>query len=163
MLRVRTPGDRRSRWSKTLKQSRFDLWVSHFTVSAPPCYPISRLHGMDYLRHQAEQAREAVGPLARHWWSSVAEVPGVLAEARRQEGGAGSIHWPRPGLVTAFTLCRLGDFTAAESQLRTAGQLDDTQEAGALERLAELAAGRPLTAPGRVSAYREANCGGHCW
>ena len=68
-------------------------------------------------------------------------MPGVLAEARRQENdvGAGSIHWPRPGLVTAFTLCRLGDLPAAERHLVAAGRLDETQLAGALERLVELA------------------------
>jgi hypothetical protein len=131
----------RWRWHRTLRQSRLDLWVSHFTVDAPPCHHISHLHGLDYLRRQAEQALEAVAPLARHWWESVTEIPGVLAEARRQENsvGAGSIHWPRPGLVTAFTLCRLGDLATAERHLRTAGRLDETELAGALERLVELA------------------------
>lgn len=129
----------RWRWHKTLRQSRYDLWVDHFTVGAPPCRYISHLHGLDHLRRQAGETLEAVAPLARHWWDSVAETAGVLAEARRQETGPPSIHWPRPGLVTVFTLCRLGDLSAAERHLKTAGRLDETQLAGALERLAELA------------------------
>lgn len=131
----------RWRWHRTLRQSRHDLWVDHFTVDAPPPRPISHYHGLDHLRRQADAAVAAVVPLARHWWASVTTAPAVLTEARRQEGNgsATSIHWPRPGLVTAFTLCRLGDPSTAEQHLRTAGHLDETELAGALERLAELA------------------------
>lgn len=131
----------RWRWHRTLKQSRHDLWVDHFTVDAPPSHYISHLHGLDHLRRQADEAVAADLPQARHWWNCVTAIPAVLTEARRQEGtgGAPSLHWPRPGLVTAFTLCRLGDPSAAEQHLRTAGHLDETELAGALERLAELA------------------------
>jgi hypothetical protein len=130
----------RWRWHRTLRQSRHDLWVDHFTVDAPPPHRISH-HGLDHLRRQADAAAAAVIPLARHWWDSVTAVPAVLTEACRQEGngGATSIHWPRPGLVTAFTLCRLGDSSTAEQHLRTAGHLDEAELARTLERLAELA------------------------
>jgi hypothetical protein len=130
----------RWRWHRTVRQSRRDLWVSHFTVDAPS-RPISHLYGVDHLRRQAEEALEAVAPLARHWWDTVTAIPGVITEARRQEnaGGALSIHWPRPGLVTAFTLCRLGDLPAAKRHLVTAGGLSETQLPGALDRLAEMA------------------------
>jgi hypothetical protein len=131
----------RWRWHRTVKQSRRDLWVSHFTVDAPPSRRISHLYGPDHLRRQAEEALEAVAPLARHWWDTITAIPGVITEARCQKNarGALSIHWPRPGLVTAFTLCRLGDFLAAKRHLVTAGELTETQLPGALDRLAEIA------------------------
>jgi hypothetical protein len=131
----------RWRWHRTLRQSRHDLWVDHFTVDAPPPHPISHHHGLDHLRRQADEAAAEVIPLARHWWDSVAAVPAVLTEARRQEGNgsAPSLHWPHPTLVTAFTLCRLGDPATAEQHLKITGHLSESDLAAALERLAELA------------------------
>ena len=129
----------RWRWHRTLKQSRHDLWVDHWAVDGQPSHYIDRLHGLDHLRRQADEAVAADLPRARHWWDSVTAIHAVLTEARRQEGtGRTVLRWPHPGLVTAFTLCRLGDPSTAEQHLRTAGHLKETELAGALERLAEL-------------------------
>jgi hypothetical protein len=130
---------KRWRWHTTLKQSRRDLWVDHFTLDAPPRNPISQLHGLEHLRKQAEMARDAVTPLARRWWDSVATAQGVLTEALRQEPARGVVlHWPHPSLVAAFSMARLGDIEAGAQHLAEAGRLDEPLLTGALERISEL-------------------------
>jgi len=129
---------KRWRWHKTLKQSRRDLWVDHFTLDAPPRHAISHLHDLEHLRKQAEMARDTVAPLARRWWDSVATAQGVLTEALRQEPARGVVHWPHPSLVAAFSMARLGDIEAGTQHLAEAGHLDEPLLTGALERLSEL-------------------------
>ena len=130
---------KRWRWHKTLKQSRRDLWVDHFTLDAPPSHSISQLHGLEHLRQQAEIARDAVAPLARRWWDSVATVQGVLTEALRQEPARGGVvHWRHPGLVAAFSMACLGEIEAGTKHLAETGHLDETLLTGAIERISEL-------------------------
>ncbi len=111
-------------WPHSLAQTTLHLWVDHWTVDAPDRSWISTQHGERALRLQAGRAAQRVTQQAPDWWARVSEAPGVLAEAQRQAVPS-DVHAPPARLVAAFTLARLGDLAAAESQLVEAARPDD--------------------------------------
>jgi hypothetical protein len=105
------------RWHRTLKQTRLDLWVDHFTLDAEPRQWIATSGGEAMLRRQARRAMQQVAERAPTWWDTVSDPAGVLSEARRQAANTYDIHRPRARFVVAFTLARLGDLAAAREEL----------------------------------------------
>lgn len=105
------------RWHRTLKQTRLDLWVDHFTVDAEPRQWISTLDGERQLQRQAAKAVRQTAKQAVAWWTTVGSETGVLAEAYRQASNAFEIHDPGARFVAAFTHARLGDLSAAQREL----------------------------------------------
>jgi hypothetical protein len=136
-------------WSRTLKQTRPCLWVNHFTFDAPPRTAMNTLLGELALRRDAERALHSLAPRAARFWQSVASVSGVLDEAQRQERrtlGNYTMHFPPPGLVTAFTMAKLGDSERAKIHLIEHGGLrDELETTMALARLDELVSGSQAT------------------
>jgi hypothetical protein len=125
------------RWHRTLKQTRLDLWVDHFTLDAEPRQWIATSGGEAMLRRQARRAMQQVAERAPTWWDTVSDPAGVLSEARRQAANRYDIHCPRARLVVAFTLARLGDLAAAREELA----VDSDQASDELHaKLEELAA-----------------------
>jgi hypothetical protein len=108
------------RWHRTLKQTRLDLWVDHFTVDAEPRQWISSIEGEKQLRRQADKAVRHVAKAAPAWWDAVRTEAGVLSEANRQAANAFDLHEPRARFVAAFTHARLGDLVAAQRELALA-------------------------------------------
>ena len=135
------------RWHRTLKQTRLDLWVDHFTVDAEPRQWISRLDGERQLRRQAAKAVRQVAKSAVAWWDAVGCETGVLSEAYRQASNAFEVHDPAARFVVAFTHARLGDLPAAQRELALAApevhRLNDLND-----RLSELAAAHPSSDTG---------------
>ncbi|GAB3948287.1 hypothetical protein GCM10029976_079140 [Kribbella albertanoniae] len=132
------------RWHRTLKQTRRDLWVDHFTVDAGPRQWISSTEGEKQLRRQAEKAVRQVAKSAAVWWHAARTEAGVLSEACRQAENAFDIHEPRARFVAAFTHARLGDLVAAQRELAFAVPTSQTSHFDALtDKLSEVAAERP--------------------
>lgn len=128
------------RWHRTLKQTRPDLFVSHFTKDAPPAPTISHLFGLAAVHEGAVKARDIVGPRALRWWKSMDTPSGVLTEALRQAATSSTVsHVPHPSVVAAFTMAKLGDAEAAQRQLHSTPWLSEADLAAASQRLAELA------------------------
>jgi hypothetical protein len=74
----------RYRWHRTVKQARLDLWVDHFSEQSKPRQWIDALYGVSTLRAAAAVTTRQVAEQAPRWCAQVADLPGVLAEARRQ-------------------------------------------------------------------------------
>jgi hypothetical protein len=127
------------RWHRTLKQTRLDLWVDHFTVDAEPRQWISTLDGERKLQRQAAKAVRQVAKQAVAWWATVGSETGVLAEAYRQASNAFELHDPSARFVAAFTHARLGDLAAAQRELA----LGNYRSSDLNQRLAELSATQP--------------------
>lgn len=135
----------RYRWHRTLKQTRLDLWVDHFTLDAEPRQWIGASGGEAQLRRQARRAMRQVADRAPTWWATVSDPAGVLSEARRQAANRYDIHLPRARFVVAFTLARLGDLPGARSELAAvADSHSDPRESAELSaRLEEIATQPP--------------------
>ncbi|WP_432941019.1 hypothetical protein ACQPXM_32755 [Kribbella sp. CA-253562] len=134
------------RWHRTLKQTRRDLWVDHFTADAEPRQWISTLEGEKQLRRQADKAVRQVTNAAAAWWAATRTEAGVLAEANRQAAHAFDIHEPRARFVAAFTHARLGDLVAAQRQLALVVPTSQADHLDALTgKLSEIVAERPST------------------
>ncbi|MEU0095111.1 hypothetical protein [Kribbella sp. NPDC006257] len=127
------------RWHRTLKQTRLDLWVDHFTVDAEPRQWISTLDGERKLQRQAAKAVRQVAKQAVAWWATVGSETGVLSEAYRQASNAFELHEPAARFVAAFTQARLGDLPAAQRELA----LGNYRSSDLNQRLAELSATHP--------------------
>jgi hypothetical protein len=125
---VSTGGNRVGSWPRTLKQTRLHLWVDHFTQDADPRQWISTSDGEQALRHQSQQAGRHVMERAPAWWQTVATPEGVLAEAQRQGSNRFDIHVPRARLIAAFTLARLGDLSAARTELSRTDNADELSQ-----------------------------------
>lgn len=131
------------RWHRTLKQTRLDLWVDHFTVDAEPRQWISSIEGEERLRRQAAKAVAQVAERAAAWWDTTADEAGVLSEAYRQAAGDFDVHDPRARFVAAFTHARTGDLAAAQRELALVLPASDAHHSADLDRrLSEAAAGR---------------------
>jgi hypothetical protein len=137
------------RWHRTLKQTRLDLWVDHFTADAEPRQWISSLGGERQLRRQAAKAVRQVGKSAVAWWDAVGCETGVLSEAYRQASNAFEVHDPGARFVLAFTHARLGDLSAAQRELALALAVPEDHRFNDLNgRLSKLAAAHPSSDPG---------------
>jgi hypothetical protein len=129
------------RWHRTLKQTRLDLWVDHFTADAEPQQWISSLEGEKQLGRQAAKAVRQVAQSAAAWWDATADETGVLSEAYRQAANAFDIHDPRARFVVAFTHAQLGDLRAAQRELALAVPTTQAHLSTELDRkLTEVAA-----------------------
>jgi hypothetical protein len=134
------------RWHRTLKQTRLDLWVDHFTLDAEPRQWISSLEGERQLRREAATAVRQVARSAAAWWDATGDEAGVLTEAYRQAANEFDIHGPRARCVVAFTHARMGDLPAAQRELALATPTAEAQSSNGLNSmLLELAAHPPLS------------------
>jgi hypothetical protein len=135
------------RWHRTLKQTRLDLWVDHFTVDAEPRQWISSLDGERHLQRQAAKAVRQVAKNAVAWWDAVGSETGVLAEAYRQASNAFEVHNPAARFVAAFTHARLGDLPAAQRELALVAP-EDHRSSDLNRKLSELSTAPPSSDSG---------------
>jgi len=107
-------------WHRTPKQARFDLWTDSGEAGGdrrmPPDGYISTMLGRQCVQDDARQIWAGVHERALGFWARTASPSGVLAAAEVQAQRP-SVHWPRPGLVAACALARLGDLPAAQQRL----------------------------------------------
>jgi hypothetical protein len=135
----------RTVWHRTLKQARFDLWTDSGEVcgdgrTLPDGY-IHTMLGCRCVQDDARQVWAGVRERALRFWAGTASPSGVLATAEAQAEQP-SIHWPRPGLVAACALARLGDLPAARRRLAAGDVVLDTGELGTAQHVLTVLASR---------------------
>lgn len=122
------------RWHRTLKSSRFDVWetpsdylgLQRMHWREQERFLVGRLNGETFLRKQLEEMWGLLAPGIREWFGSTMALSGVLRalDAQLARKGASSHHFPRPPLVRAFTLSRIG--RNQEARLALKEYLDDS-------------------------------------
>jgi hypothetical protein len=116
-----------SKYHRTLKSARFDLWEnpSDFLVADAYSgedlnYLVDSMHGAACMRQDMQRAWSKLQPTIKLFFESCATLEGVLLRAHEHsiKDWQSFRHWPDPKMVEAFTLARLRRVPEAESLLR---------------------------------------------
>jgi len=111
------------KFHRTLKSARFDLYDSTQSLTKD-CYSAtvhlmaSFLHGEECFREELATAWKNLEPVIRNWFAAAATLDGVLNTAKTQMNSPANehssahykYHHPRPKMVYAFTLAKIGRF-----------------------------------------------------
>jgi hypothetical protein len=131
---------RQWRWHRTAKQARADINIDHWAADAPDFVNISWLDPPGVIRRRSRRAANKLAPDATAWWSTVATIEGVSAEADHQAAIAGHF-LPHTKVTAAFTHARLGRRDRGAQILRSIDWLATDSEllAGAMAKLTGVA------------------------
>ncbi len=142
------------KYHRTLNSAQFDLFEDPVPLMMSSEAPmeeeaqvyVSTMHGLTYFQNQITAMWRKCSPIISDWFEDATTIHGLLSIANRQISTKGmhTIHSPRPQMVAAFLLARIGETSKAQQLLHeTIAETRETPESAS--RLFEALAVTPIT------------------